>query len=226
MFEVLTAEFVDSLAEYLGIRHGKLATSAAQAAPLLEVGAGSGRLAHFLNAHPSVPVEVVAVDDGSWKLGTSTQFPVVEMQHAWAVAQYTPAIVVCAWMPENTDFTVYWREAPSVEEYVLIGPANSGLSGLPWETWGYANPMLPEGLPAEEVAQLSDMKGSTDPKIRTLLSMQTAFESARDGVPPPYANDGFTKIRVDAVCDQQISRRDCSGSVVGFSETVSFRRNT
>lgn len=75
-----------------------------------------------------------ATDDGSWTL--TQPFPVRDMPHAQAVAHLRPALMLCSWMPENTDFTSQWRAVPCVEEYLLIGSPDSGLSGRPWETWG------------------------------------------------------------------------------------------
>ena len=187
--------------------------------PLLDVAAGSGRLAHFLNATGTggAGATVRACDDGSWAV--RRPFPVLQQSHAEAVAAHKPAIVLCAWMPENTDFTAAWRgPGSSVREYILIGPPDSGLNGLPWETWG--NGAMDLGLSGSELAGLNEQ----DPKTKTLRSFQEGYNAARRGEVPPFVVDGYERHRLDAISNVQIGRRDCSPDACGTSETISFRR--
>jgi len=93
---------------------------------------------------------------------------------------------------------------------------------MPWETWGFVSPYLPDGLSEKEFASMDP----SDPKNKALLSLHTAFESQQRGQKPPYKLDGFYRSRVDDASRFQISRRDCSPSACFYSETVSFRRNT
>ena len=243
IFEVLTTEFVSSLAERIAESVEKLENNndrRNEPPVVLEVAAGAGRLSHFLNASGIVPVPVLATDDCSWKL-TSSPSPssssaaaaavtissaVQQLDHAAAVATHAPSIVLCAWMPENTDFTAAWRDtstgrSATVDEYILIGAADSGLSGLPWETWGYVSPLLPpEGITADDIAAVP----ATDPRRRTLESMRAGHQAQQRGDDPPYKRDGFEKARAESVCAVQLSRRDTSKSSFGHSETITFQR--
>lgn len=214
IFEVLTEEYVGALADHLAER-----CTEHRDYDIVEVGAGSGRLAHFLN-QSGRSIRVVATDDGSWQL--AQKFPVLCYDANAAVEGLRPAIVLCSWMPENTDFTEPWRySSSSVREYCLVGPSDSGLSGLPWETWGFATPHLPPGgIPTADIDAMSDQ----DPKKRTLQSLQTAHVASSRGDAPPYAVDGFEKTRADVASSFQISRRDCSATACGHSETWSFVR--
>eukprot|EP00928_Gymnodinium_smaydae_P010753 TRINITY_DN14046_c0_g1_i2.p1 TRINITY_DN14046_c0_g1~~TRINITY_DN14046_c0_g1_i2.p1 ORF type:complete len:409 (+),score=31.72 TRINITY_DN14046_c0_g1_i2:45-1229(+) len=216
IYEFLTVEYVDALATYLGERQAAL-PQGLRDRPILEVAAGSGRLAHFLTQRN---INVLATDSGSW--GLNQPFKVTSIAHDAALTRYQPAVVLCSWMPENTDFTAPWRAQHSVQEYVLIGAANSGLSGLPWETWGFASPHLPEELSPDKVARLHR---SADPKAKTMMSFQKAFEATQRGQLPPYQLEGFQKQRLD--CSKfQICRRDAGPTAWGHSETYSFRRAT
>ena len=223
IYEVYTQEYVAALREQLAERHAAL-PSDLRDRPLLDVAAGSGRLAHLLNSTEdggtgSAFPRVVAADDGSWALKQA--FPTIDLSHEQAVEQLEPAIVLCCWMPENTDFTAALRRAPSVCEYLLVGPAESGLSGLPWETWGHVPPYLQPGwITAEELAAMSD----ADPKKKTLLSFQAGCDATQRGEPPPFAADGFDKQRLGSLSALQICRRDCSPDAFGHSETISFTR--
>ena len=220
--ELLTAEHVAALAEHLAARHAALPSAALRDRPILDAAAGSGRLAHFLGESPHLRgVEVAAADDGSWALATPPFAHVQQLSHEVAVAQLRPAIITCCWMPENTDFTGAWRTSRDVHEYTLIGPAESGLSGLPWDTWGHVPPYLPPGgFDGAELAAMAD----TDPKKATLLSIQKGYKATQRGELPPFARDGFAKKRLGALSALQICRRDCSPDACGHSETITFTR--
>ena len=215
VFEVLTVEYVEALATYLSDRQQSL-PAAVRGAPILEVGAGSGKLSHMLNATNKLRTPVVATDDGSWAL--DSPFEVLQIESGVAVAQVEPSIVMCSWMPENIDFSAAWRQQATVQEYILVGSPDSGLSGLPWETWGFVNPHLPEGVSSDELC-------GEDPRSVTLQSFQRAFEADQQGLLAPCRADGFERVRVDA-SRHQICRRDMSVDAHGHSETHSFRRVT
>ena len=105
-----------------------------------------------------------------------------------------------------------------MQEYVLVGPAESGLSGLPWETWGAGMDL---GLSEGDIAVLGDRH---DPKSRTMRSLQHGYMAAQRGELAPFAVDGFAKRRLDGLSALQICRRDCSPDMYGTSETWLFTR--
>ena len=118
--EILTVEYADALAEHLASRLDAVPPTLRDT-PVLALGAGAGRLSHFLSGRSGAP---------------SIFF--TDRTTDAAVAHHQPSVVLCWWMPANIDLTAAWRGTPSVHEYVLVGPADSSTAGLPWETWGFA----------------------------------------------------------------------------------------
>ena len=113
---------------------------------ILDAGAGTGRLAHFLavtirERHPRLPVSIniLACDSGRERI--PSQFPVVSLPYAAMLADSAPDIVVASWMPLGEDWSADFRACPSVLEYLLIGPPEA--TGHAERTWG------PEALPSE-----------------------------------------------------------------------------
>ena len=139
--EILTKEYIKKLGDYLLGR-----APAGGAANILELGAGDGRLAHFLREYflsaGQKRIEHRAVDDQSGARGLEESggepplFPVEEMDAAAALKKYSPTIVIVAWMPIGTDWTKAIRDTASVEEYILIGHPYDEVCGRRWETWG------------------------------------------------------------------------------------------
>ena len=93
------------------------------ARPIVEVGAGTGRLAALLNWSGLLPVRVIATDP----VLLGSQYPVERLTAARAIAKLRPRIVLCAWMTTGEDWTPEWRQEPgAVDEYVLIASRLSG----------------------------------------------------------------------------------------------------
>jgi len=49
-----------------------------------------------------------------------------------ALAQHSPHVVLCCWMPLGQDWSVAMRAAASVTHYLLIGEIDDGCCGVPW----------------------------------------------------------------------------------------------
>ncbi len=113
VYEFWNREVVRELAMYLmerGYRN------------IVEVGAGDGRLSYFLRPYLSTDVTMVATDtDGGF--GYHGLFPVEKMRAREAILAYHPDAVIASWMPKNQDWTQDFRNELSVQEYILIGPA-------------------------------------------------------------------------------------------------------
>eukprot|EP00931_Biecheleriopsis_adriatica_P049485 TRINITY_DN28628_c0_g1_i1.p1 TRINITY_DN28628_c0_g1~~TRINITY_DN28628_c0_g1_i1.p1 ORF type:complete len:700 (+),score=132.47 TRINITY_DN28628_c0_g1_i1:33-2102(+) len=153
--------------------------SDAQEPPLrvLCVGSGSSRLRHYLHHILAKAPEIAgdlrmaavvpAVRSSSlgqvvpqellarWP-STSNSEPPVHMHPAdadytldEALAAYRPHLVVCACMPPRVDWSASFRRAPSVLEYILVGPADSDLSGDLSSTWGGPEPFKSRGRSPE-----------------------------------------------------------------------------
>jgi hypothetical protein len=129
VYTFLTEEYVDALAHYLKPRLAQYGGS------IVEIGAGNGRLAFFLQQRG---VPVLATDDCSWKLESHKKdrdVQILDFSCDDALAIYSPSIVICAWMSMYKDFTASFCATPSVKEYILIGPAP--LCGHAFDTWGF-----------------------------------------------------------------------------------------
>jgi hypothetical protein len=138
IFEIWTKEYINALGEYLTQRVKELSGTKENPTVILEVGAGDGRLIHFLQEKMNelIPdrVILVASDSGNWKISPS--FTVENIINKEALVKYNPRIVICSWMPDDIDFTADFRATASVDEYILIGRPDDNQSGKPWETWG------------------------------------------------------------------------------------------
>lgn len=167
VFEFLNEEFIEAFSDYLSKRAQELGASEDSPVIILEVGAGSGRLTHFLQQklEAKLPgkVKVVATDSGEWKLKTA--FPVEQIGHKEALEKHQPQIVVFSWMPYGEDYTDAFRVAESVQEYILIGETAGGCCGDEWLTWGQSwssdeeeekvAPHVAEGFSQEHLDEVS-----------------------------------------------------------------------
>jgi hypothetical protein len=87
----------------------------------VEVAAGDGRLAAYLNAGDAPErggaLAVVATDDGSWGYSGAVE----KLSVAQSLDRYCAegaALVIVAWPPQGVDFTASFREKSSVRQYV------------------------------------------------------------------------------------------------------------
>jgi|GEM_PF-3243088 len=143
-YEFHTKEFIAELAQYLDERMLKLDQKV-----ILEVGAGSGALSHFLNArlksigsasrciatdpdHRPAPRQRcgIAARDGMYQVEC--------LDCTSALAKYNPAMVLCSWMPMDLDWSDAFRNY--AEEYVLVGESDFGACGHNQLTWGKTFP--------------------------------------------------------------------------------------
>lgn len=195
IYEVLNTEFIDKLSAYLAHRLNELSRSI-QGPIILELGAGNGRLSHFLQMQLQAKFggnfKIIATDTGAWgKIQPS--FPVEKVpSNEDALMRHRPQIVICSWMPAREDWTKDIRQMPSVEEYVLIGEIDGGDCGDPWKTWG--------ACPTE--------------RDKITHANQQA----------PYEADGFTRQKLKKPSNLQIAGADESVTETIHSATVSFRR--
>lgn len=199
IFELFTMEFVNLLAEYLSQRVEAYYAMQKQQVLILEIGAGDGRLTHFLRLrlYTLIPgkVQIVATDSGLWK-SIRPVFPVESLDYRKALKIYQPGIVLCSWMMYQRDWTAAIRAIPSVNEYVLIGEMDEGCCGHPYRTWG---------LSSFRDREISDKKDGN--------------------FTPLYEMNGFQRYNLDEISRYQICRSDWPDSRF-HSKTVSFLRET
>ncbi len=113
IFEFWNREYIQALAEYINTR--KATIKAKGEMVVLEIGAGNGKLTHYLNKFTNDDIRVMAIDSGEWGLDENI-FPVEKFSHKEAIKKYQPDLVICSWMPRGIDLT---PDFPS--EYILIG---------------------------------------------------------------------------------------------------------
>lgn len=190
VFELLNKEYIQSLAKYLlsniySIQDGDKPVT------ILEIAAGDGRLTHFLQEEldRKAPgkAKIVATDDQSWNINPN--FPVDKIDNQTALDRYQPKIVICSWMPFETDFSQEIRSTKSVESYILIGESG-GATGDEWLTWGVPKvdwdadeddeedqiktpPYEADGFQKEILSDMSKLQTST-------LSQPPNFDSSTD----------------------------------------------
>jgi hypothetical protein len=145
MYEILTVELISSLSDYLRKFQKRGGPSI-----VLEVGAGNGRLSYFLSnmlnqkdSGTSSRLQqgeyvIISTDSGIRGLDEEcgAAFPVEKIACTEALLKYTPDVVISSWMELGQDWTSDFRKCTSVQEYILIGEADSGVCGRLWETWG------------------------------------------------------------------------------------------
>lgn len=194
-YEILTQEHIGQLSTYLQQRAEKYGATPQNPLRILEVGAGDGRLTHFLSENLSNTIRLEATDSGHKKI--KPEFPVTIIKGdrgetdglgpiEKAMQEYQPDIVISSWMPINKDWTKTFRDMPSVKEYILIGDPE--VCAQPWETWG------------------------------------TDLESNRPKDEAPFAQDGFSATHLKELEKFQVCRTDHVLDDESHSDTVSFRR--
>lgn len=165
--DFINAEYVDTLASYLKSRAIHLGVKPKEQFTVLEVGAGNGRLAHFLRSrlNPNLAT-YIAIDSPEGRISPIfSEEPMGRLDYKDALLKYHPDIVICEWMPYRKDWTATIRAHQAVKEYILIGETDSGCCGDPWETWGntYFNERLAGEIPqyVKDGFRRVDLKGNT-----------------------------------------------------------------
>lgn len=120
VFQLWTAESVAALGAALRALPG----------PVVEVGAGDGRLSAALRA---AGVAITATDLS----GLEAVHPVRPLSAALAPDVLGARVVVSSWMPYGEDWTPAWRATDSVTAYLLIGERPPGCVGTE-DAWAVA----------------------------------------------------------------------------------------
>lgn len=218
IFEVLTQEYIEIMANYIVDRARTMATEDT-AVTVLEIGAGNGRLTHLLRnaVNALIPdnspqIHFVATDSGEWEI--QADYTVEPLDHKTALEKYKPNIVISSWMPSAVDWTEDIRAIPEVEEYILIGPPDEITVGHPWLTWGQNHLEIDLTNPS----RLANILNS----IKSWLGRKQVLPEKS----PPYETDGFTRTNMNNLRNKQICRLDKFRSIDSRSEssTVSFQR--
>lgn len=145
---IYTAELVSSVADYLAERHALITDPKAKTAPILFLGARTGKFGALLNATNKVPVPIIHTHENpntnpyllvipQDKQAAFKPHSIIKMKNQAALEKYEPSIVLFSDMIMNTDPTVQMRQQGSVREYIYFGVPDSYCEGHAWDTWGY-----------------------------------------------------------------------------------------
>ena len=201
VYEIWTKEYIHAFGTYLAQRVMELGGTEGNPTAILEVCAGDGRLTHFLqekmNELKLKKVKLIASDSGDSDM--PQVFPVENIDHKKALGKHKPRIVICSWMPAQYDCTAAFRATKNVDEYILIGRANSGFCGDEWQTWGK----------------------NRIPKNRFPDNMEVWKQ--RQNQLPPYKQDGFKKVYMNDLMLMQLSRLNIVSENLR-TRTVSFKK--
>ena len=99
--------------------------------PCLEIAAGDGTLARFLNAAGTL---VRATDDRSWSHAVTYPEEVEALDATSALALHQPAVVLCSFPPPKNDFEREVLRAPSVHLYIVVTTRHTFAAG-DWEAY-------------------------------------------------------------------------------------------
>ena len=126
-YQVYTQEFIASLGSYL-LKRGL---------PVLEVGAGDGRLTYFLKQQCGDAVSIIATDIKDWeeKGQTNASQDVEKLGYLEAIEKYAtvPTLILSCWMNVDVNWTADFRAQPNIKEYILIGDVfRTGGYGAEW----------------------------------------------------------------------------------------------
>lgn len=120
--QILTREYIHALSDYLSSRISELTSELKRPVKIVETGAGTGRLAHFitedfkerkpeeLQLFTYQPTDIYEGDN---------PFPVDIVDYKEAIKGAD--IVVTSWMPIGHDWSKDYRAEASVQEYILLG---------------------------------------------------------------------------------------------------------
>ena len=137
VYEFPTEEYIDGLGAHLMGRVEELSGTPEQPVRILEVAAGKGKLSYFLQKklEEEIPGKslIIATDNLSWSSSSTTtarSLHVESLSYKEALEKHKPHIVIGSWIPSDgggdtaEDWSVAFRQTPTVQEYILIGDPN------------------------------------------------------------------------------------------------------
>ena len=140
-FLPLTVENIKALSVYLESRIDYYKSKGISNPVIVEVGAGNGRLSHFLEEklkQDNYIYDIIPTDNFSWektaKEKIQPHFNVAPYNHKESVILFNPTIVICSMMTPDGDLSKVFRSNQNVQEYILLGHRIG--TGHDWETHG------------------------------------------------------------------------------------------
>lgn len=233
-YQVLTSELLDALVTWITTYF-----SGREGVRVLEVGAGDGRLSHYLREalqernHDQV---VVVATDASG-LGGLAQVQTADFRDA--LHEHMPDMVLCSWMPLGDDWTAAFRACKSVMSYLLIGEVDDGCCGHPWKTWGY---LAPSAIDCDvcSISSTSSESSDSEATSQSASSIPTreCLDAGRSHADDwrfvyrhspsrtPFGIDGWTRRELIEPSKTALCRTDTPWSTTRHSHVVLFERTS
>jgi hypothetical protein len=176
VFEIWTKEYIERLSSYLSERAVLYGGTAENPITILEVGAGDGKLSHFLTMRlketHSDAINLVTTSFQSKQFNIPLKHSNVEtLSQKDAILKYKPNIILCSWMMPREDWTPDFRSEKSVLEYILIGP--EGPCGND-ETWSRTYQEL-ENLSEVQISRIDILHAPSKVPIIDFISKTVSF---------------------------------------------------
>jgi hypothetical protein len=181
IFEVVTLELTTKIIEMIFRIAGKnFNYQQAESLRILELGAGSGKLAYHLERAlkgSALPLEFWATNEyprrrGLWRnmyLGEN----IIPMRQDKAVEHYKPHIILCSWMPPKQDWSFFWRSFATTQAYILTGSKKTYIEIGNADTWG------------------APKQGTTEPQAHKPLYEQAGFKKSKVNYVPLISRYGL-----------------------------------
>ena len=139
--------------------------------------------------------QFISTDSGDRALDSECGmlFQVERISYGEALAKYNPEVVLVSWMELGKDWTASIRACASVEQYILVGEADSGVCGRLWETWGVQlgggagsqPPSYEQDGFSRETLRLPQIGRTDDPWSRRARSSTVVFRRRRPTTQAP-----------------------------------------
>lgn len=172
IYEYPTAEYIAAFSAYLDSRIASLELIVGERVRVLELGAGSGRLAHALDKNLE-KANVYAVDNFSWERPRIVSPIVTEMEALQALATFQPHIAIACWVPSGElDWTSGIRAMPTVREYLLVGEHGKHAASTAWGC------VIDAGEPTNAEYPMYARDGFTKTELSGLRQYQLCYEDA------------------------------------------------
>ncbi|MBW2999686.1 hypothetical protein KY339_03360 [Candidatus Woesearchaeota archaeon] len=112
VYHIPTVEFEDALAEFINSLGVKV--------PILEIGAGDGKLSYGLQQRR---VPIIATDNDEIGLSNGNEL-VEKISHDKALEKYNPELVIVSWLPPESGIQKDIVQFPSVQHFLEIKNCN------------------------------------------------------------------------------------------------------
>eukprot|EP00924_Labyrinthula_sp_SR-Ha-C_P008176 maker-scaffold_11-snap-gene-5.11-mRNA-1 protein AED:0.01 eAED:0.01 QI:0/1/0.5/1/1/1/2/368/454 len=227
IYDFYTHEYIDGLSDYLIQQSNKIKSEHVE---ILEVGAGNGFLGgaiiRKLAFKGASNISYRLTDDYSWGLSKQKrqELKVERLSVRKAVEINNPHIIICAWMPNQVDFTKDFFVGNRLKEYILIGESGHGCCGHTKSTWNEFTEIKTPSF-FEKPPRLPKYIDIFDYVSKKSFKMDDYDDFIESSSNVPYVEHGFEKYKLEELTRMQLCRYDTIGNPSN-SETWSFRKQS